>query len=177
MTYPSFAAGEVLGAADMNAVGLWLVKTQTVGTGVSSVTVTGAFSANYDAYKILWTNGQASNSTAINMQLGSSTTGYYSGSIYSIYAGGTGSTRDNNVFGFFNFIGACAVDTGTSLSLDVINPFLARPTLVGGPFMVTDVAGATGGVHKVSASYTSFTLTPGAGTFTGGTIRVYGYRN
>ncbi len=48
MTYPSFSAGDILTAADMNAVGLWLVKTQTVGTAVASVTVTDAFSSTYD---------------------------------------------------------------------------------------------------------------------------------
>jgi len=52
MSFPSFASGEVLTAADMNAVGLWLVKTQTVGTGVPSVVVTDAFSANYDNYLV-----------------------------------------------------------------------------------------------------------------------------
>ena len=46
MSFPVFASGDVLNASDMNGVGLWLVKTQTIGTGVSSVVVTGAFSAD-----------------------------------------------------------------------------------------------------------------------------------
>jgi hypothetical protein len=33
------------------------------------------------------------------------------------------------------------------------------------------------GEHRVATSYDSFTLIPGSGTLTGGTIRVYGYRN
>jgi len=41
MTFPVFASGDVLNASDMNGVGLWLVKTQAVGSGVASVTVTG----------------------------------------------------------------------------------------------------------------------------------------
>jgi hypothetical protein len=40
-TPPDFSSGAVLTAAQMNSVGLWLVKTQTVGTAVSSVAVTG----------------------------------------------------------------------------------------------------------------------------------------
>jgi hypothetical protein len=40
-TPPDFSSGAVLTAAQMNSVGLWLVKTQTVGTTVSSVAVTG----------------------------------------------------------------------------------------------------------------------------------------
>ena len=47
-TPPTFSSGSVLTAAQMNAVGLWLVKTQTVGTAVSSVSVTDVFSSNYD---------------------------------------------------------------------------------------------------------------------------------
>jgi hypothetical protein len=45
-----------------------------------------------------------------------------------------------------------------------------------GFFNVVDVAGTTGGYHAVNASYTSFTLTPGSGTISGGVISVYGYR-
>jgi hypothetical protein len=51
MTYP-WASGEVLTAADLNAyAGLILVKTQTIGTAVSSVTVTGAFSSTFQNYR------------------------------------------------------------------------------------------------------------------------------
>jgi hypothetical protein len=39
---------------------LTLIKTQTIGTAVSSVTVTGAFSTTYDNYKIIVSGGVAS---------------------------------------------------------------------------------------------------------------------
>jgi hypothetical protein len=75
-TPPDFTTGAVLTAAQMNAVGLWLVKTQTVGSAVPDVTVTDAFSADYDNYKILYTGGTASGAVGpLNMKLGSSTTG------------------------------------------------------------------------------------------------------
>jgi hypothetical protein len=35
----------------------------------------------------------------------------------------------------------------------------------------------TGGFLNNTTSYTAFTFTPSSGTLTGGTIRVYGYRN
>ena len=75
MGYPDFAPGDVLTAADMDAVGLWLVKTQTVGTGVSSVTVTGAFSSTYDNYFVTYTGGTGSTQTPLRIQMGSTTTG------------------------------------------------------------------------------------------------------
>jgi hypothetical protein len=57
----TFVAGEVLEAAQLNsnftylegAGGLTLIKTETIGTTVASVTVTDAFSATYNAYKIM----------------------------------------------------------------------------------------------------------------------------
>jgi hypothetical protein len=50
MTFPIFAAGDVLGAADMNAVGLWKITTQSL-TGTAT-NVVGCFSTNYDRYLI-----------------------------------------------------------------------------------------------------------------------------
>ena len=66
-TPPTFSSGAVLTAAQMNSVGMWLVKTQTVGTAVSSVTVTGAFSADYDNYLILMSGGTGSDSASISI--------------------------------------------------------------------------------------------------------------
>ena len=59
-TPPVFSAGAVLTAAQMNAVGLWEIKTQTIGTGVASFEVTGAFSSDYDNYKIVINSMDAS---------------------------------------------------------------------------------------------------------------------
>ena len=92
MTYPSFTSGEVLTAADMNAVGLWLVKTQTVGTAVASVTVTDAFSSTYDNYRIIYTGGAASTSCVLSLQFGiggtMTTTNYYGVAAYANLGGG-----------------------------------------------------------------------------------------
>ena len=68
MTYPVFASGDVLNASDMNAVGMWLVKTQTIGTAVSSVQVTNAFSTNYRNYLILLDGGVGSTSSDIALR-------------------------------------------------------------------------------------------------------------
>lgn len=178
MPVPVFTAGETLDASEMNAVGLWLIKTQTVGTGVSSVTVTGAFSSDYQSYKIIYTGGAASSTGALNMKLGASTTTYYSAAVYALYTGTVGNVANNNALGYWYYAGTVDSSVGVNLNIDIHNPYdSTRYTTFGGPFMVTDVAGAVGGVHKTNASYTDFTLTPGAGTLTGGTIRVYGYRN
>jgi hypothetical protein len=111
------------------------------------------------------------------MKLGSSTTGYYSVATYGLYTGTTGIVSNNNVLGYWYYAGAANNVVGNILNIDVMEPFnSAKYTHFNGFFNVVDVAGTTGGYHAVNASYTSFTLTPGSGTISGGVISVYGYR-
>jgi hypothetical protein len=178
MTYPVFASGDVLNASDMNGVGLWLVKSQAVGTGVSSVTVTGAFSADYDNYRIIISGGVASATTVLQTQLGATATGYYYGGDARTYAGVTLNVQGANVTNWY--AGEGGVNT---LEMDIIikNPFTAKNTTYTGQFGNARTDGywlAMGGYLANTTSYTAFTITPSGGaTLTGGTIRVYGYRN
>lgn len=178
MSYPVFATGDVLNASDMNAVGLWLVKTQTVGTAVSSVTVTNAFSANYDNYRILYSGGVGSTLISLNFKLGASATGYYGITNYATYAAATTplSAGDNNAV-VLNSVGYASTSF-TQCSFDVLAPNLARWTTIANcSWAAGTVAGNTNGVHQVATAYTDFTIGVNTGTLTGGTIRVYGYRN
>lgn len=178
MTYPSFSSGEVLTAADMNAVGLWLVKTQTVGTAVSSVTVTGAFSSTYDNYLITMAGGTQTDNTSIYVQLGSSATGYYAFLNYGDVTANTplGAARNNGVR--FAWVGGGKATFASHASFQLVNPFAAAYTkLLHGTYQNDGGYGITTGEHRVATSYTSFVLGPESGTLTGGTIRVYGYKN
>jgi hypothetical protein len=181
MTFPSFSAGEVLGAADMNAVGLWLVKTQTVGTGVSSVTVTGAFSASFDNYKITYTGGVSAADGDFNLTLGASTTGYFGGLIFNRpNSSGVGGISNDNA-AFWQYGGGITTANGITTSFELYQPFLARPTGLYSQVMhmqgSSSALGTFTGFHSPATSYSSFTLAPLGTTLTGGTIRVYGYRN
>lgn len=181
MSFPSFTTGEVLTSADMNSVGLWLVKTQAVGTGVASVTVTGAFSADYDAYKILVTGlKNTANDISFSMQLNNATvSGYFGSYIFVNVTTNILATASNNNTAAWSFIGAAG--TGSlqgGAVVDIINPFLTGATsVIAGPISYQNITGTFTGLQTTNASHTGFTLTAGAGTFTGGTIRVYGYRN
>lgn len=179
---PDFVAGQVLTAAQMNKIGLWLVKTQTIGTAVSSVTVTGAFSADYDNYRIIITGGVASTSTYMALTLGSTATGYYYGVWGNRYdTGATSQAQATNAASWANaFYGNSDSQFG---SVDVFNPFNTKHTgytqqLVINATTATSVL-TGGGYLANTTSYTAFTLTTvtGGATLTGGTIRVYGYRN
>jgi hypothetical protein len=175
MSFPSFTTGEVLTAADMNAVGLWLVKTQTVGTAVSSVTVTGAFSASYDNYLITLSGGSATASTSLICQMGSVTSGYRYSFVYTTYNSTPLAVGTSTAAGF-EYIGAMTT-TSAAANFTLQNPFLAKNTFCQGAAANTTFAGTVSGVLATTDSFTAFTLITGTGTLTGGTIRVYGYRN
>jgi hypothetical protein len=179
MTYPSFTSGDILTAADMNAVGLWLVKTQTVGTAVSSVTVTGAFSSTYDNYLITMEGGTVTADIDVAIKLGASATGYYGFLNYGDATGGgtpLGATRNNTAQ--LNWVGGGSANQRVHVSCQVFGPNKAAYTkILNGCYQAGLVYGTLAGEHRVATAYTDFTLSVGAGTMTGGTIRVYGYRN
>jgi len=182
MPITTYTAGEVLTAASLNANfaaagGLQLVKTQTIGTTVGSVTVTDAFSATYDNYKIVVSGGVASGVAGLRLTLGATTSDYYSGGQDVSYGGGSGLLNQSNT-AFWNF-GAGNTNL-LSGSAEINLPFLAKQTTY---FSNHAFAGTTlnssysNGFLNNTTSYTAFTITASTGTLTGGTIRVYGYTN
>ena len=166
-----------LSTSRANPVGLDLVKTQTIGTAVSSITVSNAFNANYDSYKIMVTGGVGSTNGNFKFVLGSTTTGYYAVMPRVIYSTGAQSILWNNneiewsIFATFS-------TSGISFNAELTNPFLPTNTFFVSHCARAD-AGSTAwtgnGYLNSNISYTDFTLTTSTGTVTGGTISVYGY--
>lgn len=179
-TPPDFVAGNVLTAAQMNAVGLWLVKTQTIGSAVSSVTVTDAFSADYENYRIVVTGGATSAASAsFSFRLGSTATGYYRFGIYGSYNSSTvtgenasnATTIGNVLYGSAN---------GIVGDLTVYRPFATSRTAVKAHGILQTTTGLLyneGGFQDSDTSFTDFTFFISTGTVTGGTIYVYGMRD
>lgn len=180
MAIKTFTTGEVLTAADTNTYlansGLVFVKSQTIGTAVSSVTVSSAFSADYDGYKIVVIGGVGSGSGEMNLTLGASVTGYYAGLNYVAYGSTTPVAATNNNAAAWNWCGSFTT-TQSYANFELFGPFQAKPTFVVSDGYASAVqTGRMTGFHNVATSYTAFTLTASAGTMTGGTITVYGYR-
>ena len=177
-TPPDFTTGQVLTAAQMNAVGLWLVKKQTIGAGVGTLTVTDAFSTDYENYRIIISGGVASTTTVLQTQLGATATGYYYGGDARTYAGVTLNVQGALVTNWY--AGEGSVNT---LEMDILikNPFTAKNTTFTGQFANARTDGywlAMGGYLADTTSYTAFTITPSGGaTLTGGTVYVYGLRD
>ena len=174
-TPPTFSAGSVLTAAQMNTVGLWLVKSQAVGSGVSSVTVSSAFNADYDDYLIKWTGGTQSADTNIRLEMGSTTTGYYGSLLYGSYAGGGAQQAGNNNSPYWTWVGGGA-SAGATLHIELQMPYLTKETQITARVRYGTTYGQFVGTLANSTSYTDFKVTAWSGTMTGGTISVYGYR-
>jgi len=156
--------------------GLTLVKAQTIGSGVSSVTVTDAFSSTFDNYRIVFDIDSGSTSSGLQFLLGSATTGYYwfelqittGGTI-----GGTGGSNDSSAK-----IGTVR-SYGGGGGMEVLQPNKALRTSFA--CIGTDKSGDpfrdSRGYKADTTAYTSFTIQPNVGTMTGGKIRVYGYND
>lgn len=157
--------------------GMQLVKTQTIGSAVSSVTVTNAFSSTYDNYLITITGGASSVGDNGRLKLGSSTSQHYGLVMYASYAlpGTYAGAGDVNA-AQFSF---CWRTLTTSLYAHIVvsSPYLSEVTYIEGTWVADTAAGKYAGFHDSTTSFTDFTLAPQSGTLTGGTIRVYGYRN
>jgi hypothetical protein len=156
--------------------GLRLVKKQTVGSGVSVIPVTNAFSATYDNYKIMYSNGVGSTALSLQMTLTGSTANYASSVIYAAYSGGGVAAASLGTTSWSQ-AGDCSTG-GCSLNVELSDPFNTKLTGFRALTSVMNTAGSTiaqNGLHNVSNSYTGFTLTTNTGTVSGGTIYVYGY--
>ena len=181
MAVKTFTTGEVLTAADTNTYlangGLVYIKSQTVGSAVTSVTVNDAFSATYDAYKIVYTGGAASATAVLQMTLSTTATGYYYVLLYASFGVNTPLADTGSNTTRFLYVGQTGA-SGNGAEITVINPFLAKTTYVKSEVFAGSgtYAGLMSGTLSNTTSYTSFVLSPNSGTITGGTITVYGYR-
>jgi hypothetical protein len=185
MPLTTYTAGQVLTAASLNSNlsfastngGLVLVSATTIGSAVSSVTVSSAFSATYDAYKIVVSGGVGSGNGSLQLQLGSTTSGYYGGFGGSTFAGVSDAGGYSNT-AYFPNVGRGSTNT-LQMSVELQNPFDTKNTYAQYSFIVNDSAAGrarmTGAFLNNSTSYTAFTIVVETGTLTGGTVAVYGY--
>jgi hypothetical protein len=194
MSFPAFSSGDILTANDMNAVGMWRITNCgvssaggtaatasngviTVGTSNTSVTVTSAFSSDYANYRIIISNVDFSTTGFLQLTFGAATTNYYS-ALRQMFFAAIGDVLQKVNNGSYLEIGTQGLTNDTFSIFDVQSPNLAQRTQIAGQFATatTDVGYFAGTLANTTA-YTAFTITPAAGNMTGGTIRVYGYRN
>lgn len=160
--------------------GLQLIRTQTVGTNVPGIPVSNVFSSNYDNYHIV-ISGMTSSiiDNAYTLQLSNSTGTTYSTFLkWTAFSNGSvnGTQTASNTAFFMPLTGNTA---NCNAIVDLWSPFLTRRTGMTGSGTNNGYWCSVGGEDSNAVSHTGFTIFASAGgqTLTGGTIRVYGYRN
>ena len=179
MAIKTFSSGEVLTASDTNTYlansGLVYITSQTIGSGVTSVTVSNCFSSTYDDYKIRITGGIASAVGFLSLQLNNSSTGYFGGYAGSNYQNGTYVGDYNNNATKWTIAGG-HTNNVLIMNCDLWQPFSSKQTwMQSGAFFFNNAYGTSAG-ESPATSQTGFIIAPQSGTISGGTITVYGYR-
>lgn len=176
MPVPVFSVGEVLTAANMNQVGLWLIDSDTI--SASSKTFTNVFSTDFDNYlvQIVTTASSASGANNVIMRMGTTNTGYV-GSVGRSF----GTTINAVATPSDGFLMAAVTTTTHSFqaTCQIMSPFLTQSTVCNHQafaFNSLDNINYFGGqLLANSTSYTDLTLLVTSGTITG-RVTVYGYR-
>jgi hypothetical protein len=179
MAVKTFTTGELLTTSDTNTYlnngGLVYVTSTTVGSAVSSVTISNCFSSTYDAYRIIIQGNTATNLDWLKLTLSGSTGSTYAHSIFGNVWGSAATTTTSVNNAASSYIGTH--DTiHYSISLEIVDPFAAKQTSYYSQGASNAYYSSCQGRDSNAASSTGFTLTPNAGTISGGTIAVYGYR-
>jgi len=185
MAIKTFSVGEVLTASDTNTYlansGLVYVTSTTIGSAVSSVTVSNCFSSTYDNYKVMISGGTSSAAGGdddLILQLtvsGTASTANYN--MTNPYWSWGSTTTFVRTGGGASFVYAGGIADSLYMNADLMLPFAAKYTTCSAFNIRNAVGGPTFGVHKVNTSYDGIKIAPSSGgTMTGGTITVYGYR-
>lgn len=179
MGFP-YSSADVLTAADLNqSSGLVLITTQTVGSGVSSVTVSNAFSSTFYNYRVVLSSMLTSVTTTIMRYTFVSQTGNFYGNRLKVVSSSTTVTSINTGAGGLSYaeIGLGGTSRQGFASLDIYSPNVGRRKGITGNYSGSGENGFVGYEENSTNAYTGFVLTPASGVFNGGQIYVYGYNN
>jgi len=161
--------------------------TVTIGSAVSTVSLNGCFTSAYDSYRIIYAP-LSSSATGSNLNIRFRTGG--TDNTTSSY-GWTGNATNfagaaSQVFGatqssMFIGYGSYPSQSYGNYAIDVFDPFLAQFTFLESQGIGVASGGNTfrtnlGGLFSNATSFDGISFIPNAGTLTGGTIRVYGYK-
>lgn len=184
-TPPTFTVGQVLTAAQMNAVGLWKVNTTTV-TNQNSLNINNCFTSDYDNYKVIFTLTAVSANVNLLWQLRASGTNsnanYYWGSL-NLNTLGTAPISSNSPRPAAQVNPSylsTAIPQGSS-TIELIRPNDAVNTAFQFVENFNDTTDQQirmgGGIHLVASAYDGISFQVTGGATMSAVCRVYGYRD
>jgi hypothetical protein len=181
-TPPVFTAGQVLTAAQMNAVGLWKVDSGTFSAVTSVSLPNGTFTADYDNYRLMFVLTTVATDATLTGRMRDSGTDN-SGSNYQFALRGmtTGATPvDANSAGTTSFAFMTSDNTVIryAASIDIYGPAIARATNLFSTVVSTSTTAifqyqVGGQTHNLANAYDSFSFISTQNIT--GSYWVYGY--
>jgi hypothetical protein len=187
MSFPSFSTGEVLTAADMNAVGLWRVGGGALSTAITDFV--GVFTSDYTDYRIVIDSVSVSAAADIYFRMLSGSTpatgANYDYAMTSLNSAGTAAnvTATSDTYGFTGLsitgAGVGGVVFAAS-SMDVYSPQLNLRTQISAN-AVGVIGGAYGSrvgmsVHNLAGVYDGIRIDTRSAVTLTGNVSIYGYR-
>lgn len=157
--------------------GFTLISSTTIGSGVSSVTVSNCFSSTYKNYRVIVSNSDASSDNYILVKFNNSTGSTYAHSGIRVNYVSSGSNYNFSTADTSIVLGTTGMNNDTNVAFDVFNPYGTDYTTVACTNAGSNTSGFFNGIDKNAASQTGLVFLPGGGTLTGGTIKVYGYKD
>ena len=186
MTFPSFSAGEVLRATDMQAVGLWRVGGGPLSTAITDFV--GVFTSDYTNYRIVIDSVTVSAPADIYFRMLNGSTpatgANYDYAMTSINsAGGAANviaTSDNWGFTGLSITGAGGGIIFGACSIDIFSPQLNQRTPLTSN-AVGVIAGSYGSrvgmsAHNFAGVYNGIRIDTRSAVTLTGNVSIYGYR-
>jgi len=182
MSFPSFNTGDVLTAADMNAVGAYLLQTKTLTASASPIQFNNVFTEDYDTYFLTAHLQQNTSTASYNMQLQDAANAAITGPDYDASVGGSYVSSGSTQFAGFNqvtgqtsvFVGGAVAGDSSAFCVYFQRPRAAVKTY-GAQWLQSDNYTATltnlflqgGYVHTLAVAYYGCRINITAGTVTG----------
>jgi hypothetical protein len=149
----------------------------TMGSNNTAVTISNAFSSDYENYKIVYSGGVASTNLDITLRLGSQTSAYF-GAIFGARYDQSTTTALHTNNGASLIVGTGQVTTA-AFNVEVLCPNIStRGTQISSSWLYRSSSlsyAVSIGECTATASFTAFTVATSTGSLTGGKIAVYGY--
>lgn len=190
MTFPVFAAGDVLAASDMNAVGCWLLETKTLTASAGPIQFDNKFTTDYDSYRLVGSFLQNTSTGDWSIQFQDAANAPITGANYNTFLGGSFLNSGTPTFAGFSrgptatsiLIGGSIATKYGGFEVTFIRPRAAVETIgsttVNGAdysATLTDLHLNGGYVHELATAYYGFRINISAGTVTG-KVSLYGYK-
>lgn len=155
-------------------VGLVEISATTIPNGSTNVQISNVFTSAFDHYRVVgtFTSGSAPYFVIKLRNSGGDLTNNYSTNVSSQAADNLHNNATTS-----NWQGAYYNTNLMNFAFDVFNPFATAATFASGITYYDNSTDIWGGRYSPSTSCTGISLMPSTGTFTGGIIRIYGYRN